>query len=197
MSARPPSARAPTGRHQADIEGLRGVAILAVVLYHCGLVHGGFVGVDVFFVLSGFLITRLLWREMRETGRVSFASFYARRARRLLPASILVIVVTVIASVHWLAPLAAQSVMRDARAASLYVANYRFAAQRTNYLATSAPSPLQHYWSLGVEEQFYAVWPLLMVGVFALARRRHGANSRAKAPAVAKMLAVVGVVSFV
>jgi peptidoglycan/LPS O-acetylase OafA/YrhL len=192
MPARSTSSAPRRERFQADIEGLRGVAILAVVLYHCGLLHGGFVGVDVFFVLSGFLITRLLWHEMRATGRVSFASFYARRARRLLPASILVIVATVIMSVHWLAPLAARSVLHDARAASLYVANYRFAAQRTNYLATSAPSPLQHYWSLAVEEQFYAVWPLLMLGAFRLAHRSRQRNG----PAVAKLLAVVGFVSF-
>src|SRR5438477_5684980 len=196
MPARSRSSAPHRERFQADIEGLRGVAILAVVLYHCGLLHGGFVGVDVFFVLSGFLITRLLWHEMRDTGSVSFASFYARRARRLLPASILVIVVTVILSVRWLAPLAAQSVLHDARAASLYVANYRFAAQRTNYLATSAPSPLQHYWSLGVEEQFYAVWPLLMLGAFSLARRWNGGRSKANGPTIAKLLAVVGVVSF-
>ncbi|HZD67573.1 MAG TPA: acyltransferase family protein, partial [Actinomycetes bacterium] len=182
-------------RFRADVEGLRAVAILAVVLYHAGLgaTGGGYVGVDVFYVLSGFLITGLLWDELRQTGGLSFASFYARRARRLLPAALLVVVVTVIASGLWLSPLWAQVVTRDAIASTLYVANYRFAALRTDYLAADAPpSPLQHYWSLGVEEQFYLVWPLLLV-MASLAWRRAGGAS--PAPAVATVV-VVGAASF-
>ena len=155
-----------------DIEGLRAIAIIAVVLYHSGVVKGGYVGVDVFFVVSGFLITGLLWREIHEHGRISFARFYARRARRLLPASAFVLVATLIASALILSPLRMIDVTKDAKAAALYVANFRFAAQRTNYLAASTPpSPLQHYWSLAVEEQFYAVWPLFMLGVAMLVRR--------------------------
>ena len=153
------------------------VAIVSVVLYHAGVLTGGYVGVDVFFVVSGFLITGLLWREFHEHGRISFAGFYARRARRLLPASALVLVATLIASALILSPLRLLDVTKDAKAAALYVSNYRFAAQRTNYLAASTPpSPLQNYWSLGVEEQFYAVWPLLMLGVGLLMRRTR--NSR-------------------
>jgi peptidoglycan/LPS O-acetylase OafA/YrhL len=155
-----------------DIEGLRAIAIIAVVLYHSGVVKGGYVGVDVFFVVSGFLITGLLWREIHDHGHISFARFYARRARRLLPASAFVLLATLIASALILSPLRMLDVTKDAKAAALYVANFRFAAQRTNYLAASTPpSPLQHYWSLGVEEQFYAVWPVFMLGVAMLVRR--------------------------
>lgn len=131
--------------HQGDIEGLRAIAILAVVLYHAHVsaLGGGYVGVDVFFVVSGFLITSLLWGELNDQGRVSFFTFYARRVRRLLPAAVLVIVATVIVSAILLAPLEAQSAAKDGIASALYVANYRFALQHTSYLsATSTPSPL-------------------------------------------------------
>jgi peptidoglycan/LPS O-acetylase OafA/YrhL len=151
---------------RTDVDGLRAVAILAVVLYHAHVpgFDGGFVGVDIFFVVSGFLITGLLWRELEEHGRISLSNFYARRVRRLLPASMLVLVVTVVASSRWLPPLEARSVAKDAMASALYIPNYRFALQSTNYLAgTTVPSPLQHYWSLGVEEQFYLLWPALVV----------------------------------
>ena len=183
------------GGFRSDVEGLRAVAVLAVVAYHAGvgLVGGGFVGVDVFYVLSGFLITGLLWAELEGTGRLRFGAFYARRARRLLPAAVLVLAVTLVASVRWLSPLQARVVARDAAAAALYVANYRFAAQRTDYLAETSPSPLQHYWSLGVEEQFYLLWPLLLVGLF-LAGRRLRTGSSAGAAAV---LALAGAGSFV
>src|SRR5215218_2006163 len=183
-----------TSRFRADVEGLRAVAVLAVVVYHAGLsqVGGGFVGVDVFYVLSGFLITGLLWEELDSTGRLRLGAFYARRARRLLPAAALVLVVTLVASAVWLSPLQVPVVARDAAAAALYVANYRFAAQRTDYLADASPSPLQHYWSLGVEEQFYLLWPLLLVVVF-LAGRRLGRRSPAVAAAA---LVPVGAGSF-
>ena len=140
--------------------------------------------------MSGFLITGLLWREIHDHGRISFARFYARRARRLLPASALVLVATLIASAVILSPLRLLDVTKDAKAAALYVSNYRFAAQRTNYLAASTPpSPLQNYWSLGVEEQFYAVWPLLMLGVALLVRR---AGRFSTATAMAAIAAVAG-----
>ncbi len=151
-----------------DIEGLRAIAVILVLLYHAAVpgFGGGFVGVDVFFVLSGFLITGLLLRELERTGSISLASFYARRLRRLLPAVALLILVTVIASVVVLSPLRAADVAADGVAASLYASNLRFAIQATDYLqAELAPSPLLHLWSLGVEEQFYLFWPALLLVV--------------------------------
>ncbi len=149
--------------------------MLAVVLFHAGVpgVSGGFIGVDVFFVVSGFLITGILVREATTTGTVTLPRFYAARARRLLPAAGTVLVATAVASTIVLSPLQARSVLGDAVASALYVGNYRFAIQGTDYLASGAPpSPFQHYWSLGVEEQFYLLWPALIIGTALLVRRR-------------------------
>ena len=142
------------------------MAVLLVLLYHAGVpgFGGGYVGVDVFFALSGFLITGLIVRELDETGTVSLVAFYARRARRLLPAAALVIVVTVVASAVFLPPLRVPEIARDGAAAALYASNLRFAFQATDYLqAELDPSPLLHFWSLGVEEQFYLFWPALLL----------------------------------
>ncbi len=149
-----------------DIEGLRAVAVLLVLIYHARLpwFGGGFVGVDVFFVVSGFLITGLIVRELSETGTVSLPAFYARRARRLLPAAVFVILVIVVASAILLPPLRLPDVGLDGAASALYIGNIRFAVQATDYLqADLDPSPLLHYWSLGVEEQFYLFWPALLL----------------------------------
>lgn len=167
----------PEHRFRPDIEGLRALAVLAVVLYHAGLryVPGGFVGVDVFFVISGFLITSLLVSEVSAQGRVSLRRFWARRARRLLPASTLTLAVT--AGVGWwVLPVVDHAKEGgDLIAAALYVANMRFASQATDYLQEHlSPSPVLHFWSLGVEEQFYLMWPLLVVGGAWWARRRAG-----------------------
>jgi len=156
-----------------DIEGLRSLAVLLVLVYHgqFGIMEGGFIGVDVFFVLSGFLITSLLLRELGATGTVSLANFWARRARRLLPASGLVIVVTLIAGRFMLDGLSQGDLARDAVAACLFVANIRFWNVGTDYLSEGLrESPLLHFWSLAVEEQFYLVWPGLLMLLVRFAR---------------------------
>lgn len=158
--------RSAGGGFRPDLEGLRGVAILLVLVFHAGLpgTGGGFVGVDVFFVLSGFLITGLLLRERERSGAIDLRAFYARRARRILPAGLAVIVGTLALSWLFLAPLDMPGVAGDAAAAALSVGNLRFALDAMDYFAAdAAPSPLLHYWSLGVEEQFYLVWPTLMI----------------------------------
>ena len=175
-----------------DIEGLRAIAVGVVVLYHAHFLElrGGFVGVDVFFVVSGFLITSLLLREHSANGRVSLPRFYGRRVRRLLPASCLVIVGTVVAGNIWLEPLRLRDLGTDAVASGGFVANIVFAQRGTDYLQSALPpSALQHYWSLAVEEQFYVVWPALL----ALLLWR-GARSTSRA---ALGIAVVSIASFV
>jgi peptidoglycan/LPS O-acetylase OafA/YrhL len=153
---------------------MRAVAVVGVVLFHAGApgVRGGFAGVDVFYVLSGFLITGMLRDEVRSRGTVAVTRFYAARARRLLPAAGLVIAVTGMASAVLLPPLQAWQVLGDGVASALYGVNFRLAARGTDYLAAdAAPSPFQHFWSLGVEEQFYLLWPPLLIAVAWLARK--------------------------
>jgi peptidoglycan/LPS O-acetylase OafA/YrhL len=199
-----------TGRRsfafRPDVEGLRAIAILAVVGYHVGLpfFSGGFVGVDVFFVISGFLITGLLVQEATSTGHVSLARFWARRARRLLPAATLVLVVVAVASWFMIPAIDHETTGFDITASALYVANLRFAVQATDYLASdAAPSPVLHFWSLGVEEQFYVVWPLLIIATAAFVtwRRRttaaHAGRRSVSRRPLAICLALLGVASFV
>jgi len=163
-----------------DIEGLRGIAVVLVVLFHSSLVvgiPGGFIGVDVFFVISGFLITGLLLRERERSGRISLTAFYARRVRRLLPAAVVALACTLVASFIVLAPLDRASVALDAAAAALSVGNIRFALAEGDYFASIAsPSPLLHFWSLAVEEQFYFVWPALVLAASRGHRPRLGAG---------------------
>ena len=196
---------APSG-FRPDIEGLRAVAVVAVVLFHAEVpgVGGGFVGVDVFFVISGFLITGLLWREVSTAGTVALRSFYGARARRLLPASATVGVVTMIASAVLLPAFQVPSVIYDGIASALYVGNMWFVAQATDYFfSDETPSPFQHYWSLGVEEQFYLVWPPLIIATAWLIRRARRARRRAtkaQAPSSQRpylvVLALVAALSF-
>ncbi|MGJ4842868.1 acyltransferase family protein [Leifsonia sp. Le1] len=165
---------APHRSFRRDVQGLRALAVVAVILDH--LLHwprGGFVGVDVFFVISGFLITGLLLREIERDGRISFSAFYRNRIRRILPAAALVLVVTV--SVGWgvYGTERALSIVRDAGWSALFAANWNFASAGTDYFrADGPPSPLQHFWSLAVEEQFYVVWPLVMLVILAVVSRR-------------------------
>jgi peptidoglycan/LPS O-acetylase OafA/YrhL len=185
-----------------DIEGLRAVAVVAVVLFHADVpgVGGGYVGVDVFFVISGFLITGLLWREVSTTGTLRLRRFYGARARRLLPASATVGVVTAIGSAVLLPPLQVPSVLIDGLWSALYVGNYRFAMQWRNYFdAFLPPSPFQHYWSLGVEEQFYLVWPIMLIGtawVIRRVRRRTRAEATSSRRPYLVVLVLVAVISF-
>src|SRR6186997_3512674 len=150
--------------HRADIQGLRAVAVLLVVLAHAGtrFLQGGFVGVDVFFVLSGFLITGLLLAEARKNGSVSLLDFYLRRARRIVPAAALTLLVTNVAVLFVMNFVHAREAVHDDLRAAGFTANFRFAARGVDYFAqVDPPSPVLHYWSLSVEEQFYVVWPLL------------------------------------
>src|SRR5699024_11413600 len=153
---------------------------MLVVLYRAGVqsLSGGFVGVDVFFVISGFLITTHLLQSLQTHGRIPFASFDAKRARRILPASLLVAGLTVVAAWLWMPPLLMTQVFEGAVATALYVPNLLFAVEGTEYLAETSPSVFQHYWSLGIEEQFYLFWPALLTLGFWLVRRRDRKSTR-------------------
>jgi peptidoglycan/LPS O-acetylase OafA/YrhL len=168
-------AHGPALAHRDDVQGLRAIAVLTVIASHASVpfLPGGFVGVDVFFVISGFLISQLLFREVEKSGRLSIPGFYARRARRILPAATLVTVATIVASAIWLSAVDLLTVVRDALWAVFFAANIHFAAVGTDYFAQEEPpSPLQHYWSLSVEEQFYLVWPALLLVLVLVAGRR-------------------------
>ncbi len=164
-------------KFRPDVQGLRSIAVLLVVLYHCGVprLGGGYVGVDVFFVISGFLITRQLLTEHRRAGRVSLSGFYARRIKRLLPAALTVILVTEVAARLWGPPLQAVATAKDSIFSTFYLMNYHLAAEGVDYQNAGGPvSPLQHFWSLAVEEQFYIFWPLAILAVGIFFRRRMG-----------------------
>ncbi|WP_344318791.1 acyltransferase, partial [Actinocatenispora thailandica] len=154
--------------HRPALDGVRAFAVAAVLVYHGGVaaVPGGFIGVDAFFVLSGFLITSLLLAEIAGTGGIRLAAFWGRRARRLLPALLLMLAVVVPASRFLLASGDLPPVRGDALAALCYVANWRMIFRGSDYFAqTATPTPLQHTWSLGIEEQFYLIWPLVVLAV--------------------------------
>ena len=179
-----------------DIQGLRAIAVLAVIADHLlGWPHGGFVGVDVFFVISGFLITGLLLREYDDRQHISFLRFYERRAKRILPAALLVILVTVCLTYAVFGFGRAKTVIQDAIPSALFTANWHFARLGTDYFQQGKPpSPLQHYWSLAVEEQFYFVWPWLLLGLLFVAtrlRRSAPVNTRAIAGTAVGVISVV------
>ena len=149
-----------------DVEGLRAIAVLSVMAYHAGLplITGGFGGVDVFFVLSGFLITGQLLKEVGRTGTVDLPAFYGRRAKRLLPAATLVLLFTVVGTFLVFPITRFKDIAWDIGMSAIYLINWRLADQSVDYLAEdNLPSPVQHYWSLAVEEQFYVVWPLVLL----------------------------------
>jgi peptidoglycan/LPS O-acetylase OafA/YrhL len=149
-----------------DIQAVRAIAVSLVVLYHADIpgIHGGFLGVDVFFVVSGFVITNVLLREIATSGTTSIPGFYARRIRRILPAATAVLILTVFATYHWLGYIAGSANADDAKYVAAFVGNFHFAALGTQYFgATQPPSTLQQFWSLAVEEQFYLVWPVVFL----------------------------------
>lgn len=160
------AAARPSVSYRPDIEGLRAIAILLVVSFHAALpaCRGGFIGVDVFFVLSGYLITNLLLREMRQDGRIDFLGFYARRARRLLPASFLVLLTTLVSGYFVFSPLEMARFSQAALATFGYVSNLFFLRNAADYFSPTVDgNPFLHTWSLAVEEQFYLLWPLVVL----------------------------------
>ena len=178
-----------------EIQALRAGAALLVVLYHLwpGQLPGGFMGVDVFFVISGFLITAHLAREATSTGKIRLGRFWARRARRLLPAAYLVLATSALAVFWWLPQLSWSQNFREILASALYFQNWRLALDAVDYLAAeNAPSVAQHYWTLSVEEQFYVAWPLLVVAAVFLAARLR----QRQLPTVTAVVAAVTVASF-
>lgn len=185
--------------YRSDIEGLRAVAVLLVLLWHAGvpLVSGGFIGVDVFFVISGFLITGLLVSEMTAKGRISLVKFYARRAKRLLPA-VAVVLGSVLALTYLFLPeIRWKDTAGDVIASAFYVVNWQLADRSVDYLAAdNAQSIVQHFWSLAVEEQFYLLWPLLIV-LATGASRLWKLGSRSRRLILLVLLLCVGVPSLI
>ena len=197
MASLPPAApttAAPSrsSNYLTHLDGLRAVAVYLVVAFHAGLAGfaGGFVGVDVFFVLSGYLVTRILLRDLTGRGRIDLRNFYARRARRILPAAAVALLVTAVAYAFVATPAQMLDALGGFRAAFLWSANWHFVSQATNYFApTVASSPVLHFWSLAVEEQFYFVWPLLLTGLF-LACRKAGRHSNTLLRSIVAVIAL-------
>ena len=156
-----------------QIQALRALAALLVVLFHAKLSPGGFIGVDIFYVISGYLITGLIIKEIGNTGTFRYRAFYLRRAKRLLPASLGILALTAIFSWLVLPPTVRTDLGKDVLAASLYVSNYLFAFWQNDYQNLNAtPSPVIHYWSLAVEEQFYIFWPIIVFSLWKFGKRR-------------------------
>ncbi|PTT18974.1 acyltransferase, partial [Microbacterium sp. HMWF026] len=172
---------AGVSRVRRDLQGLRAIAVLAVVGTHLtGWPRGGFVGVDVFFVLSGFLVTGILLSELRVAGTIRLSTFFVRRLKRLLPAALLVMAVVVAAGFALFSAVRAERTVGDALGAVGLVSNWRFGLEGRNYFATGDVSPLQHFWSLSIEEQFSVAWPVMVLGAAMLLPRtiRRGRGGR-------------------
>ena len=170
-----------------QIQGLRALAALLVTIFHARLMPGGFIGVDIFYVISGYLITGLIIREIDKTGRLDLNAFYQRRIKRLLPTSVFVLFVTAIVGMFVLPPITRDALGRDLFAAAAYISNYLFAWWQNDYQNLNAtPSPFIHYWSLAVEEQFYVVWP-----IFILVLSRHGKKAILNGVAIVTALSLL------
>jgi peptidoglycan/LPS O-acetylase OafA/YrhL len=180
-----------------EIQSLRALAVTLVVLYHLSFagLDGGYVGVDVFFVVSGYLITAHLLREAEQTGSISLGKFWARRIRRLLPAALTVLIVSAIATLIWVPKALWQQTAQELAASALYVQNWLLATNSVDYLAADNSATLiQHYWSLSVEEQFYIVWPLVLVAALVIARKVSRISARTTFTVA---LCVIAIASFV
>ncbi|MGN7252759.1 acyltransferase family protein [Arthrobacter sp. SAFR-014] len=178
-SRRPATGLRPRRAFRADIQALRAVAVMLVVLDHLGWVPGGYVGVDIFFVISGFLITAHLLKELTATGKIRLGSFYARRVRRLLPAAFTVLAVGTAAAMMWQPYDRWAASAAEMLASTFYAENWVLAAKAVDYSASSESATFaQHYWSLSVEEQFYLAWPLLLLALFWAAARFRKASAQ-------------------
>src|SRR3954451_21685809 len=169
-----PAKTAPPLAHQPALDGIRALAVIAVILFHAGNTYAtaGFIGVDMFLVLSGFLITTLLLRELALTGRVAVKAFWMRRARRLLPALVLVLVAVACFGAFVATDDEALGLRGDLLGSLFYVQNWRFVLSGASYFTQfGSPSPLRHMWSLAIEEQWYLVWPLMLFGIMKLTRK--------------------------
>ena len=196
-SGTPRNAREQRKSFRREIQGMRAFGLILVFMAHAELAfgEGGFVALDTFFVLSGFLITGLLLKEIDKTDNLSLSAFYARRVRRLLPLAVTVLIFVLVASSLLYSPVQNDRVAGDVVAASLYVVNWHFAAQEVDYFAVDPDdSPLQHFWTLSVEEQVYLVWPVLLLLALVLARPR---GQRAVRRALWGVVAGVGIPAFV
>lgn len=191
MSTSPARERATKATHfLPHVQGLRAIAVLLVVFYHVwpGRLSGGYIGVDIFFVISGFLITGQLARELERNGTINLPTFWAKRARRLLPASITVLVFSALCVLFILPLSSLVAEVREILASTFYVENWQLAFSAVDYLASHEATTVQHYWSLSLEEQFYIVWPLLLLGATWLGVKYFGAR---------RWIPMVGVVVFV
>lgn len=186
-----------TSTFRPDIQGLRALAVIAVICNHfLGWPTGGFVGVDVFFVISGYLITALLLREHEKTGTISFVGFYIRRVKRIMPAALSVIIATVAMSFVLFSNSRASATLWDGIWATLFGANWRLAVLGTDYFQAGGPvSPMQHYWSLAVEEQFYFVWPWLMLLIFWVVGSKYAGKGSAR-KAIGASIVLITAASF-
>ena len=195
--AAPPASTARQERLRIEIQALRAIAVTLVLVYHLWphRLTGGYIGVDIFFVISGFLITSHLMREVHRSGGISLAAFWARRARRLLPASLLVLIVVALATVLLIPDTYWHQYMTEIGASALYVENWLLASNAVDYLAAqNSASPVQHFWSLSAEEQFYLIWPVLILAASLMTRRR---SRRARTTVVVATLGTVTLASFV